>query len=90
MGRTITGVAPAGGIILSSAYKDWGTQAWKVSSSWGNVMGTSRWVTLKVMKDDPYFDIDWNLSIDHNRSGFHHYYLVRHSHCYKYGYYHLN
>ena len=65
MGRTITGVAPAGGIILSSAYKDWGTQAWKVSSSWGNVMGTSRWVTLKVMRNDPYFDIDWSLSIDH-------------------------
>ncbi len=66
MGRTITGVAPAGGIILSSAYKDWGTQGWKVGSTWGNVMNTSRWVTLKVMKDDPYFDIDWNLSIDHH------------------------
>ena len=65
MGRTITGVAPAGGIILSSAYKDWGTTAWKVSSSWGYVMGTSRWVTLKVMKDNPYFDIEWNLGIDH-------------------------
>ena len=72
MGRTITGVAQhLQGIILSSAYKDWGTQAWKVSSSWGNVMGTSRWVTLKVMKDDPYFDIDWNLSIDHNSTYWH-------------------
>ena len=65
MGRTITGAASAGGIILSSAYKDWGTATWKVSSTWNNVMGSSRWVTLKVMKDNPYFDIDWNLSIDH-------------------------
>ena len=66
MGRSITGAdSGGGGIILSSAYKDWGTQGWRVGSTWGNVMGTSRWVTLKVMKDNPYFDIDWNLSIDH-------------------------
>lgn len=66
MGRTVTGATDSGGgIILSSAYKDWGTTGWKVSSSWGYVMGTSRWVTLKVMKDNPYFDIDWNLGIDH-------------------------
>ena len=67
MGRTLTGTTDSsGGLILSQAYKDWGTTGWKVSSTWGNVMGTSRWVTLKVMKDNPYFDIDWNLSIDHN------------------------
>lgn len=66
MGRTVTGATDSGGgIILSSAHKDWGTTAWQVSSTWGYVMGTSRWVTLKVMKDNPYFDIDWNLGIDH-------------------------
>ena len=66
MGRSVTGPTDSGGgIILSSAYKDWGTTAWKVSGSWGNVMDNSRWVTLKVMKDNPHFDIDWNLGIDH-------------------------
>tara|TARA_A100001201_G_scaffold2794_1_gene6950 strand:+ start:728 stop:1318 length:591 start_codon:yes stop_codon:yes gene_type:complete len=65
MGRSITGTDSGGGIILSSAYKDWGTTGWKVNGTWNYVMNSSRWVTLKVMKDDPYFDIDWNLNIDH-------------------------
>lgn len=65
MGRTITGADSGGGIILSTAHKDWGTSSWQFSASWNYVMNTSRWVTLKVMRDDPYFDIDWNLSIDH-------------------------
>lgn len=67
MGRTITGAADSGGggIILSSAYKDWGTSSWQFNNTWNYVLGTSRWVTLKVMRDDPYFDIDWSLSIDH-------------------------
>lgn len=55
------------GLILSTAYKDWGKSTFRSTSAnnWHNIHGTARWVTLKIMKDNPYFDIDWNLNIDH-------------------------
>jgi len=55
------------GLILSTAYKDWGKTTWRATNTltWENVHGSNRWVTLKIMKDNPYFDIDWNLNIDH-------------------------
>jgi|TARA_B100000085_G_scaffold58120_1_gene50963 hypothetical protein len=55
------------GIVLSTAYKDWGNSTWRPAStgSFQDVHGSNRWVTLKIMKDNPYFDVDWNLGIDH-------------------------
>lgn len=57
------------GIILSTAYRDYGNSGWVASqnNTWQDIHNNSRWVTLKVMKDNPYFDIDWNIGIDHQR-----------------------
>ena len=51
------------GIVLSTAYRDYGNSGWKASQNdtWQDIHNNSRWVTLKVMKDNPYFDIDWNI-----------------------------
>ena len=65
--KLLNGPAASTGIILSSAYRDYGRSRWKASQTgtWQDIHGNSRWVTLKVMKDNPYFDIDWNISHDH-------------------------
>ena len=65
--KLLNGSTASAGIILSSAYRDYGRTRWKASGtgSWQDIHGNSRWVTLKVMKANPYFDIDWNISHDH-------------------------
>lgn len=68
--KLLNTVAASAGIVLSTAHRDYGRSSWKASQtgSWQDIHNNSRWVTLKVMKDNPYFDIDWNISQDHQET----------------------
>lgn len=61
--------AASQGIVLSTAYRDYGISGWIASqnNTWQDIHNNSRWVTLKVMKNNPYFDIDWNIGLDHQQ-----------------------
>ena len=65
--KLLNGPAASTGIVLSSAYRDYGRTGYRGANQnqWYNIFDNSRWVTLKVMKDNPYFDIDWNIGLDH-------------------------
>lgn len=68
MGRNILNAPEVStSFVLSTAYKDFGKTAWAPpnTANWYDYQSTARWVTLKVMRDDPWFDIDWNYSVDH-------------------------
>ena len=56
-----------GGAILSSASYDAGKGVWRsgTNGSWENCYGDENLITLKVIKNDPMFDIEWVLSTDH-------------------------
>ena len=55
------------GAILSSACMDKGKTVWRGSTtnSWEYCYGDENLITLKVIKNDPMFDIEWVLSTDH-------------------------
>ena len=59
--------ASADGAILSSACMDKGKSIWKgtTNNSWETCYGDENLITLKVVKDNPMFDIEWNLQTDH-------------------------
>tara|TARA_B100000131_G_C18095487_1_gene603858 strand:- start:636 stop:1247 length:612 start_codon:yes stop_codon:yes gene_type:complete len=59
--------ASASGAVLSSACMDKGKSVWKgtTTNSWQFCYGDENLITLKVIKDNPMFDIEWNLQTDH-------------------------
>lgn len=59
--------ASSAGAILSSACMDKGKAVWKgtTNGSWETCYGDENLITLKVVKDNPLFDIEWVLGTDH-------------------------
>lgn len=56
-----------GGAILSSASYDAGKGIWRSGSNgtWQTCFGDDNLVNLKVVRADPMFDIEYNISVDH-------------------------
>ncbi len=57
----------SGGAILSSACMDKGKDVWKgtTNNSWEWCYGDENLITLKIIKNNPLFDIEWVLGTDH-------------------------
>ncbi len=55
------------GAILSSACMDKGKDVWKgtTNNSWEWCYGDENLITLKIIKNNPLFDIEWVLGTDH-------------------------
>ena len=69
MGRFVLNKAPEaqGGAILSSACMDKGKTIWQGSGngSWEYMYGDQNLINLKVIKANPMFDVEFNISVDH-------------------------
>ena len=59
--------ASSDGAILSSACMDKGKSIWRgtTNNSWETCYGDENLITLKIIKDNPLFDIEWVLGTDH-------------------------
>ncbi len=57
----------SGGAVLSSASYDAGKNIWRgtANGTWQTIMGDETLVRLKVVKANPMFDIEYNVSTDH-------------------------
>jgi hypothetical protein len=84
MSRKLFNVTEASSsVVLSSATRDWGLNNWKGGSGgagWVDIFGTNQWVTLKVMRSNPSFDIEFNLGCDHQTNWNSQVYMVSWAH----------